>query len=144
MAEYIERTKELILAVNAGARAIEQSKRFHGAIYCMDVFSNNPQEIPYVTAANILRGFDEIPAADVAEVVHAKWKPKYNKEDGYWHNVCSACKTESVFEYEYEPDYDEGLDGEWHYIDQMECGIREHLTNYCPNCGADMRGANYE
>lgn len=87
---------------------------------------------------------DEIPAADVAEVVHAKWKPKYNKEDGYWHNVCSACKTESVFEYEYEPDYDEGLDGEWHYIDQMECGIREHLTNYCPNCGADMRGANYE
>ena len=79
-----------------------------------------------------------VSAADVVEVVHAKWKPKYNKEDGYWHNVCSACKTESVFEYEYEPDYDEGLDGEWHYIGQMECGIREHLTNYCPNCGAKM------
>ena len=83
---------------------------------------------------------DAISTADVAEVVHAKWKPKYNKEDGYWHNVCSACKTESVFEYEYEPDYDEGLDGEWHYIDQMECGIREHLTTYCPNCGAKMDG----
>ena len=72
MAEYIERTEELILAVNAGARAIEQSKRLHGVTYCMDVFSNNPKEIPYVIAANVLREFDEIPAADVVEVVRCK------------------------------------------------------------------------
>lgn len=30
MAEYIERTEELILAMNAGARAIENTKRYHG------------------------------------------------------------------------------------------------------------------
>ncbi len=30
MAEYIERTEELTLAMNAGARAIENAKRYHG------------------------------------------------------------------------------------------------------------------
>ena len=33
MAEYIERTEELMLAMNAGARAIENTRRYHGAIY---------------------------------------------------------------------------------------------------------------
>lgn len=33
MAEYIERTEELMLAMNAGARAIENTKRYHGAVY---------------------------------------------------------------------------------------------------------------
>lgn len=79
MAEYIERTEELILAVNAGARAIEQSRRFCGATYVRDVFSDHPQEIPYVTAAKVLRGVDALPAADVVEVVRCKdckWKGK--------------------------------------------------------------------
>ena len=39
----------------------------------------------------------------------------------------------------YEDDYDEGLDGEWFYLGKRENGTIEHLTNYCPNCGADMR-----
>lgn len=42
MAEYIERTKELMLAMNAGARAIENTKRYHGAVYTKDVFSESP------------------------------------------------------------------------------------------------------
>lgn len=42
MAEYIERTEELMLAMNAGARAIENTKRYHGAIYTKDVFSESP------------------------------------------------------------------------------------------------------
>lgn len=87
MPEYIELTEELILAVNAGARAIEQSKRFYGATYCMDVFSENPKEIPYVTAANVLRSFDEIPAADVVAVVRCK-DCKYRERlrfDGFYH-----------------------------------------------------------
>ena len=33
MAEYIERTEELVLALNAGARAIENTRRYHGAVY---------------------------------------------------------------------------------------------------------------
>ena len=73
MAEYIERTEELILAVNAGARAIENTKRYHGASYCFNVFSDNHKEIPYLKAAEVLRGFDEIPAADVAPVRHGRW-----------------------------------------------------------------------
>lgn len=72
MAEYIERTEELVLAVNAGARAIEHTKKYHGASYCIDVFAENPREIPYLKAVEVLRGFDEIPAADVAPVVHCR------------------------------------------------------------------------
>lgn len=72
MAEYIERTEELILAMNAGARAIENTKRYHGVVYTKDVFSGNPQEIPYLQAAKVLREVSDAPAADVAPVV---WIP---------------------------------------------------------------------
>lgn len=72
MAEYIERTEELMLAMNAGARAIENTKRYHGAIYTKDVFSESPQEIPYLQAAKVLREVSDAPAADVAPVVRCK------------------------------------------------------------------------
>lgn len=93
MAEYIERTEELILAVNAGARAIENTKRYHGSSYCLNVFSNVHKEIPYLKTAEVLRGFDEIPSADVAPVRHGRWeqikewatKAKYR---------CSICGRE--------------------------------------------------
>ncbi len=55
MAEYIERTEELVLALNAGARAIENTRRYHGAVYTKDVFSEDSQEIPYLLAAKVLR-----------------------------------------------------------------------------------------
>lgn len=32
MAEYIERTEELVLAMNAGARVIENTRRYHGTV----------------------------------------------------------------------------------------------------------------
>lgn len=71
--EYIERTRELIVAVNAGARAIENTKRYHGATYVMDAFSDNSEEIPYLKAAKILREFENyLPAADVVKVVRCK------------------------------------------------------------------------
>lgn len=70
MAEYIERTEELMLAMNAGARAIENTKRYHGAIYTKDVFLESPQEIPYLQAAKVLREVSDAPPADVAPVVH--------------------------------------------------------------------------
>jgi hypothetical protein len=43
MAEYIERTEELMLAMNAGARAIENTRRYHGVVYTKDVFSESTQ-----------------------------------------------------------------------------------------------------
>lgn len=70
MAEYIERTEELVLAMNAGAGAIENTKRYHGTVYTKDVFSENSQEIPYLQAAKVLREVSGAPAADVAPVVH--------------------------------------------------------------------------
>ncbi len=72
MAEYIERTEKLVLAMNAGARAIENTKRYHGAVYTKDVFSESPQEIPYLQAAKVLREVSDAPAADVAPVVHGQ------------------------------------------------------------------------
>lgn len=91
MAEYIERTEELMLAMNAGARAIENTKRYHSSIYTKDVFSESPQEIPYLQAAKVLREVSDTPAADVAPVV---WIPVTERlpEDrsdvlvvAYWH-----------------------------------------------------------
>ena len=79
MAEYIERTEELILAMNAGARAIENTKRYHGAVYTKDVFSDNSQEIPYLRAAKVLREVSDAPTADVAPVVHARWITRSDK-----------------------------------------------------------------
>ena len=68
MAKYIERTEELMLAMNAGARAIENTKRYHGVVYTKDLFSENSQEIPYLQAAKVLREVSDAPAADVAPI----------------------------------------------------------------------------
>lgn len=87
MAEYIERTEELMLAMNAGARAIENTKRYHGAVYSKNVFLETPQKIPYLLAAKVLRGVEDAPTADVAPVVHGRWI-----EDGSLIITCSECK----------------------------------------------------
>ena len=38
----------------------------------IDVFSESPQEIPYLQAAKVLREVSDAPAADVAPVVHGQ------------------------------------------------------------------------
>lgn len=72
MAEYIERTEELMLAMNAGARAIENTRRYHGAIYTKDVFLESPQEIPYLQAAKVLREVSDAPTVDAVPVIRCK------------------------------------------------------------------------
>lgn len=58
--------------------------------------------------------FDSFPAADVAPVVHGRW----NADE-----TCSLCGEKST----------EGLDAtKWDYW----------LPNYCPNCGAKMKGVS--
>lgn len=118
MAEYIERTEELMLAMNAGARAIENTKRYHGAVYTKDVFSENSQEIPYLQAAKVLREVSDAPAADVAPVVHGRW---VHTDLAYHWTSLDGC----------------GVCG---YHDEK----RQHLGNYsyCPNCGAKMDGGD--
>ena len=63
-------------------------------------------------SANMLRN---IPTADVVEVKHGQWI--YNNMGG-WH--CSECNNQALF---------------W-------CmASTQHLTNYCPNCGAKMENS---
>ena len=93
MAEYIERTEELMLAMNAGARAIENTKRYHGVVYTKDLFSENSQEIPYLQAAKVLREASDAPAADVTPVVRCKGCKDSCKDrngrtcEGYWYEL---------------------------------------------------------
>ena len=119
MAEYIERTPELILATNAGARAIENTKRYHGAIYMRDGFGPNNAEIAYLKAAKVLRTVDDAPAADVAPVVHGRWDDsgRYTFPGGSTAVRCTECGCAlTVSEY------------------------RLHNWYYCPVCGAKMDG----
>lgn len=93
MAEYIERTEELMLAMNAGARAIENTKRYHGAVYTNNVFSEASQEIPYLLAAKVLREVSDTPAADVAPVVHCKNCTHYKIVDEFDGGKRYMCKV---------------------------------------------------
>ncbi len=69
-----------------------------------------------------------------------RWEEIEETSSGWKQHRCSVCKEEAIFEYTYTDDYDEGIDGEWEYIGQREDGIIEHLTDFCPSCGADVRG----
>lgn len=66
---------------------------------------------------------------------YGKWET-YIAEDGYEHKFCSNCGVDAIFTVLYEPDYDEGLDGEMRYCGERECGISEFITRYCPECGS--------
>ena len=100
MAEYIERTEELMLAMSAGARAIENTKRYHGAVYTKDVFSENSQEIPYLLAAKVLREVSDTPAADVAPVARCRGcKHSYEDLGGLYcsYGPCVDCPVSPDF-----------------------------------------------
>lgn len=116
MAEYIERTEELVLAMNAGARAIENTRRYHGAVYSKNVFSETPQEIPYLLAAKVLRGVEDAPAANVAPVVHAEWVVCGDGDNVPW--MCSHCGKTTAHKY------------------------KVIYGKYCPHCGAKMDGGD--
>lgn len=109
MVEYIERTEELILAMNAGARAIENTKRYHGTSYAKkDVFSRALKKISFLRAAEVLREASEAEAVWIAQMAHGRWLPFCSEIAG---NIqyCSCC----------------GIGCNWR-------------PNFCPNCGALM------
>lgn len=157
MAEYIERTEELMLAMNAGARAIENTKRYHGVVYTKVVFSESPQEIPYLRAAKVLREVCDVPAADVTPVVYGRWiftkrHLWYKDENGNidewrvdngFHNgpECQICHT--AFCEHCTPDWltTECKIGHYYCSECAETSRDAH-ENYCPNCGAKMDGGD--
>lgn len=77
-------------------------------------------------------------AADVVPVVHGRWEEHDESSDDYWHHKCTNCNVDAPFDYKYREDWDEGMDGEWYPIGLVEDGIIEHITPFCPNCGAKM------
>ena len=67
MADYIERTEALILAMNAGARAIENTKKIPRRKLHAMRFQPTVKQSPYLEAARVLRDASDAPAASVAE-----------------------------------------------------------------------------
>lgn len=79
----------------------------------------------------IFEVISEIPAANVAPVVHGLWMPVHESEMTGWDPavagrdpiggyICSVCKEEAVY----------------------DCNDEFVLSDYCPNCGARMDGAD--
>ena len=66
-------------------------------------------------AIEVMAEIEYMPAADVVEVVHARW------HDGRCTNCCH-----------------EALD----YLD--DCEMKTYITKYCPECGARMDKENQE
>lgn len=82
--------------------------------------------VAWDSAINALRN---VPAADVAPVVHGMWIPVYESEMNGWNPafagrdpiggyICSNCKHEAIF----------------------DCNDKFVLSGYCPRCGARMDG----
>lgn len=68
----------------------------------------------------ILEKLDVIPVADVQPVRHGKWiEPDYVYFGAKCY-ICDQCKEDE------------------YWIERFH----NHKENYCPNCGADMRGDN--
>lgn len=81
--------------------------------------------IEYAYAAEQL--LDEIPAADVAPVVHSYW-------EGY------SCSQYMGTDEGGEPKW---RDGRFYVCHNYKCRRKTVIkSNYCPNCGAKMDGGN--
>ena len=103
MAEYIEfeTTKQAIDRI----RSVYHRARNFNAVSAID---------------NVFGEIKEIPAADVAPVVHAHWYMRGGRA------CCSNCNVKSLW----------GSD--WDGCKNHEREFVSAKSNYCPNCGAKM------
>lgn len=109
--EYIER--EAVLESISGLTWYSKNKKG-----VLNIGAVNRKEA-YYPAGNVFDAVENVPAADVVEVVHARWD-----EDRYpFCNVCPVC----------------GL-----VIDRTCIKYNSGKLNYCPHCGAKMDGERKE
>ena len=81
---------------------------------------NTDYQTGYMSALSVVEGMiAEQPAADVEPVKRGVWELDYDRN---FHR-CSNCKESSI-----------------RYTDEWGYEIDEELTNFCPECGAKMRG----
>ena len=94
-------------------------------LYVRDCSALLNNGIPYQHIKNALR---TIKAIDVQPVVHGKWIP-FEFGDYHWHkcSVCGIADQHIIVTIRY-------VNGEENSTDI------EAVRNFCPNCGADMRG----
>ena len=124
MKEYIER--------EALMRQIKE-------IHCADCNSYHGVRCRACWVDDTFGYIESEPAADVEPVRHGRWiEHEETPDDAYLHHKCSECNVNAPFDYNMREDWDEGMDGEWDSLGLVDDGINEHLTDYCPNCGAKM------
>lgn len=144
MAEYIERKRAIVDACNAlelypseYAKLEDALNRTPAAdVECGGRLRGVTYEDGKVTVVHI-RDTDDVVKVFVP-VRHGRWIRSGVHTDHYFHHRCSACNESAPFDYKYREDWDEGMDGEWYSLGLVDDGINEHLTPYCPNCGAKM------
>lgn len=101
-------------------------------------YANKIKSIPAADVAPILRA-DGLKIGELEPVRHGRWiEHEETPDDAYLHHKCSECNVNAPFDYNMREDWDEGMDGEWDSLGLVDDGINEHLTDYCPNCGAKM------
>ena len=71
----------------------------------------------------IVHHIDRQPTADVAPVVHGRWKPEYEIREMYY-------SSDDVERYKVPDGFSCGVCAKWSSV----------RTTYCPNCGARMDG----
>ena len=78
---------------------------------------------------------DKLPKVDTVEVVHGEWLYDSGSESYF----CSACKEFALSTSKDVPQFDYDWEENLRYS-HSEIIYEEHLTNYCPECGAKMDG----
>lgn len=82
--------------------------------------------LPIVVHHDMVEFIKNAPTADVAEVKHGEWIKMSDADGVYW--ACSKCGEDIPRVSHFDPQFD--LFPRLKSIEK---------TNFCPNCGADMR-----